>query len=184
MSFAKTNLSRAHDVQESSDVVYTDQEPRTKRRKKQALPTKASVQENHGEGEITISTKRIVGESKNHVWIYMKGTGVVNLDLVMAKMDELQEILDSIQDIPLMQFTFAFDFRSLEDFCDYKTLFKFGAFMKRNHELFEERLRMSYLLLRKWTWRAVVQLLFAAFPPTKPVEFSIPSDVDEAICTK
>ena len=124
MSFAKTNLSRAQDVQESSDVVCTDQEPRTKRRKKQALSTEASVQENHGEGEITISTKRIVGESKNHVWIYMKGTGVVNLDLVMAKMDELQEILDSIQDIPLMQFTFAFDFRSLEDFCDYKTLFK------------------------------------------------------------
>lgn len=183
MSFANTNLSRAQDVQESSAVMYTDQEPRTKTRRKQKLPTEASMQQSDGVGGITISTKRIVGESKNHVWIYMKGTGIVNLDLVMAKMDELQEILDSIQDIPSMQFTFAFDFRLLEDFCDYNTLFKFGAFMKRNQELFEERLHMSYLLLRKWTWRAVVKLLFTAFPPTKPVEFTIPSDIDDAICT-
>lgn len=184
MSFAKTNLSRAPDVQDECHVVSTDEEPRTKRQKKQTPTTEASVQQSHDVNEITISTKRIVGESKNHVWIYMKGTGVVNLDLVMMKMDELQEILDSIQDIPMMQFTFVFNFRSLEDFCDYKTLFKFGAFMKRNQELFEERLHLSYLLLRKWTWRAVVKLLFAAFPPTKPVEFTIPSDVDEAICTK
>ena len=184
MSFAKTNLSRAQDVQDVDHVVCTDEQPSTKRRKKQKPPTEVSVQQNHGKGEITISTKRIIGESKNHVWIYMKGTGVVDLDLVMTKMEELQEILDSVQDIPMMQFTFAFDFRSLEDFCDYKTLFKFGAFMKRNQELFEERLHLSYLLLRKWTWRAVIKILFAAFPPTKPVEFAIPSDIDEAICTK
>ena len=131
--------------------------------------------------EIKICTKRLVDE-KNHVFIHMIGTGRVKLDLVLQKMKELQEIMDNIETKPHLQFTFIFDFRNLMDFVDYQTVFKFGKFMNDNKPLFEKRLRRSHLLLKYWSWRATVKLLFMAFPPTKEVVFDIDENIDEAIC--
>ena len=209
MSFAKTKLSRAKDMDDTVHTMVTSTPatsftstrstptsdamtmPTKKRRKLSASSSKASTQEVQEAQEtqdkkprpdIRITTKRIVGEGKHHVWIHMVGTGEVRVDLVMKKMEELQDIMDNIKKNPCLQFTFVFDFRTLDDFADYSTIFKFGAFMKRNQDLFERRLRKSYLLLRYWTWRATVRLLFAAFRPTKPVEYDIPKDIDQAIC--
>lgn len=130
--------------------------------------------------EIVITTKKI-NKEKHHVWIYMKGKGNVRLEYVMEKIDELQDILNNIDKVPLLQFTFVFDFRLLFDFADFKTLYKFGAFMQHNKSLFERRLRLSYLLLRYWSWKATVKTLFFAFPPTKPVKYKIPQNIDKVL---
>lgn len=194
MSFAKTKLSRAKDMKNVVRSDQTSQTPTsspsssqemivpTKKRTKLSKSLTGSQTSMKCRPDIQISTKRIVGEDKHHVWIHMVGTGEVRVDLVMEKMEELQDIMDNIEKKPCLQFTFVFDFRTLDDFADYSTIFKFGAFMKRNQDLFERRLRKSYLLLRYWTWRATVRLLFAAFRPTKPVEYEIPEDIDQAIC--
>ena len=131
--------------------------------------------------DIQIYTKRLVG-SKNHVYIHMVGTGKVKLELVLEKMKELQDIMDNIKTKKNLQFTFIFDFRNLIDFVDYSTIFKFGKFMNQNKPFFETRLRKSHLLLKYWSWRATVKLLFVAFPPTKEVDFNIDQDIDNAIC--
>lgn len=143
--------------------------------------TMSEIKQPADQADIKISTKRIVGE-KHHVYIRMVGTGKVRVELVMKKMEELQDIINNIDTKPCLQFTFVFDFRLLDDFADYSSLFKFGVFMQRNQDLFERRLRKSYLLLRYWTWRATVRLLFAAFRPTKPVEYEIDENIDRAIC--
>jgi ACT domain-containing protein len=132
--------------------------------------------------DIQIRVRRISGEGQHHVWIHMVGKGNVRMEYVMEKMEELQKHLDNIAKKPMLQFTFVFDFRHLYDFADFATLYKFGAFMNKNKQLFERRLRMSYLLLRYWTWRASVKTLFFAFPPTKEVEYEIPEDIDTALC--
>jgi hypothetical protein len=131
---------------------------------------------------IAIHTKRIVGEGAHHIWIHMVGTGNVTVGLVMQKMEELQLILDNISKKPCVQFTFVFDFRALYDFADYATLFKFGKFMKTNQPLFESRLRVTYLLLRYWSWKATVKMMFAVFPPTKEVVYTLPDQIDRALC--
>ena len=153
-------------------------EPAKKRKK---IGKKKQSKQIHKKPNIQIHTKRLVG-SKNHVYIHMVGTGEVKLDLVLEKMKELQEIMDNIKTKPNLQFTFIFDFRNLIDFVDYQTIFKFGKFMNDNKPFFETRLRKSHLLLKYWSWRATVKLLFVAFPPTKEVDFSINEDIDNAIC--
>ena len=90
--------------------------------------------------------------------------------------------MDNIKTKPNLQFTFIFDFRNLIDFVDYQTIFKFGKFMNQNKPFFETRLCKSHLLLKYWSWRATVKLLFVAFPPTKEVDFNIDDDIDNAIC--
>lgn len=155
MSFSKTNLNQ---------------------------PTNPTMVKANDSEQIHIHTKRIVGEGKHHVWIHVIGKGKVTLKLVMDKMEELQDILDNMGNVAGLQFTFVFDFRELEDFANYSTIYKFGAFMKRNKHFFEDRLRMSYLLLRKWQWRLTVKTLFAVFPPTKEVEYELPADIDDALC--
>ena len=173
MSFAKTKLSRA--------LVEQDHPKKKKPRKAEHVATKKKKSEKDIQ-DIRISTKQILGEGKHHVWIHMVGRGNVQMPYVMEKMAELQDILDNIDKVPCMQFTFVFDFRNLYDFADYATLYKFGAFMNRNKQFFEKRLRMSYLLLRYWTWRATVKTLFFAFPPTKEVLYELPEDIDQALC--
>lgn len=132
--------------------------------------------------DIEIFTKKIVGEGEHHIWIHMVGRGNVTVDLVVQKMDELQDILDNMAKVACLQFTFVFDFRTLHDFADYSTIYKFGSFMKKNQDFFETRLRRSYLLLRYWSWRLTVKTLFSFFKPTKPVLYEIPTDVDQALC--
>lgn len=158
-------------------------EPAKKRRKilKKKQSKQINEKPNPDKPDIKIHTKRLVG-SKNHVYIHMVGTGKVKLELVLEKMKELQEIMDNIETKPNLQFTFIFDFRNLMDFVDYQTIFKFGKFMNQNKPLFDKRLRKSHLLLKYWSWRATVKLLFMAFPPTKEVDFNIDEKIDEAIC--
>ena len=196
MSFAKTNLSRALD--DNSKIVKkkhskvakvskssTPSKP-SKRKLDQAQSNskpKTTKKDEKNMQYLEIHTKRILGEGQHHVWIHMVGKGNVKMEYVMEKMEELQDILDNMEQVPCLQFTFVFDFRNLYDFADYATLYKFGAFMKRNKVLFETRLRMSYLLLRYWTWRATVKTLFFAFPPTKDVEYELPEEIDQALCT-
>lgn len=130
-------------------------------------------------GNIEISTKTI--ESKNHVWLHMVGTGVVNMNLVVEKMAELQDILDNMARVKDLEFTMVFDFRNLQDFCDRETIMQFADFMKHNKPVFESKLRLSYLLLRKLLWKWVVQVLLFVSPPTKTIEYELPEDIDEAL---
>jgi hypothetical protein len=182
MSFAKTKLSRALVENQEVEKVKNIKKKSNKRKAetKVANVKNAKVDEKNMQ-DLQIYTKRISGEGRHHVWIHMVGRGNVKMEYVMEKMDELQDILDNMEKVPMLQFTFVFDFRKLYDFADYSTLYKFGAFMKRNKNLFETRLRMSYLLLRYWTWRATVKTLFFAFPPTKEVEYQIPDEIDHAL---
>jgi hypothetical protein len=140
-----------------------------------------SIEENLNREDIRIDTK-IINNQQNHVWIHMVGTGSVTLKLVMEKMDDLQNILDNMAQVPDLKFTFVFDFRMLDEFAELATLKKFGSFMKFNQPLFERKLNQSYLLLRKFIWRMVVKTLFTFYRPTQPVEFDIPPEIDKALC--
>lgn len=204
MSFAKTKLSRAvvednpnHTIQRMSKPIKSKKSSKFKSTKsakptkrkatsppKQPSSSKASSKTSNKlrrTEKIEIHTKRIVGEGRHHVWIHMIGRGCVTVDLVMDKMDELQDILDNMGKVPALQFTFVFDFRDLQDFVDKSTIFKFGAFMKRNTTFFEDRLRKSYLLLKNWSWRMTVKALFFVFPPTKDVLYDLPEEIDHAL---
>lgn len=186
MSFSQTNLSGEKEVDGVTQVSKHEEQhdalPHKKRiRKMPSKNTMSEVKQPADQADIQITTKRIVGD-KHHVYIRMVGTGKVRVELVMKKMDELQDIMNNIDTKPCLQFTFVFDFRNLRDFTDYSTIRQFGGFMLRNKGLFERRLRKSYLLLRYWTWRATVRLLFAAFRPTKPVEYEIEENIDRALC--
>jgi hypothetical protein len=156
-----------------------------KKKKKKLAPPKVLPEVPFDEKKsqtLNIYTKRILGEGKHHVWIHMVGRGNVTVDLVMEKMTELQDILDNIKQKPCLQFTFVFDFRTLYDFADYATLKKFSTFMRHNQDFFEERLRLSYLLLRYWIWRTAVKGLFLLARPTREVRYEIPPEIDQALC--
>lgn len=149
---------------------------------KEQNPQKQKEEEKPEEEEdIRIYTK-IINGNKNHVWVHMIGTGSVTLKLVMDKMDELQVILNNMSKVPDLRFTFIFDFRELQEFAELETLKKFGSFMNRNKPLFENKLNQSYLLLRRFLWRAVVKALFFIYKPTKPVDFELPDEIDQALC--
>lgn len=183
----KTSLRRRHVVMKKLHKLPHPPKP-TKSTKSTVRPKPTNkfqkkYQDNQDYQDIIVQTKTFKTEPR-HVWIQMIGKGTVTLELVEAKMVELQRILDRIRTKPCLQFTFVFDFRTLDNFADYESLKRFSKFMDRNKSLFESRLRLSYLLLRKWLWRTAVKTLLFFSPNVKEIEYTIPKEIDRKLGNK